>query len=260
MQEVASAHRRLPVLLLPCIVLSAVTLVAQEAPAGGTALTPFARAKAVALLRDRLPCLGCHRLDGTGGEIGPDLSAVAARRSPEYIAAMVRDPQSTAPGAVMPRVPMPDAWRDLVVRYLAERREGQSDDPAASAPSPESARTAAPPRPAQGAPAPPSAPDGAALYARYCAACHGATGGGDGPNARHLPTRPTVHADSAYMSTRPDDTLYDGIAAGGYILGRSHFMPPFGETLTRAEIRALVRHLRSLCRCEGPAWSRDGRP
>ena len=61
------------------------------------------------------------------------------------------------------------------------------------------------------------------------------------------------------MSARPDDALYDAIAVGGYIMGRSNRMPPYGETLSREQIRALVRHLRTLCACEGPAWSRDNR-
>jgi hypothetical protein len=39
-------------------------------------------------------------------------------------------------------------------------------------------------------------------------------------------------------------------------MNRSPRMPAFGATLSAAEIRALVRHIRTLCRCEGPAWSR----
>jgi mono/diheme cytochrome c family protein len=107
------------------------------------------------------------------------------------------------------------------------------------------------------APDPAQASDSAALYARLCAACHGRTGGGDGDNARYLPVRPTVHADSQYMSRRPDDALFDAIYAGGFIMNRSNRMPPFGGSLTREQVWSLVRHLRTLCRCAGPAWSRD---
>jgi mono/diheme cytochrome c family protein len=96
----------------------------------------------------------------------------------------------------------------------------------------------------------------AAVYARRCAPCHGARGGGDGPNARFLPVRPTAHADSALMSARSDDELFDTIFAGGYVMNRSNRMPPFGETLSRAEIWALVRYVRTLCRCQQPAWAR----
>lgn len=61
------------------------------------------------------------------------------------------------------------------------------------------------------------------------------------------------------MELRSDDALYDTIAGGGAIMNRSPRMPAFGATLTYGEIRALVSHIRTLCNCEGPAWSRgDG--
>jgi len=95
-------------------------------------------------------------------------------------------------------------------------------------------------------------------YARHCALCHGPTGNGDGLNARYLPVRPTAHADSGYMSRRPDDTLFDGIHSGAGILNRSPYMPPWGETFSRTEIAGLVQYIRQLCHCAGPEWSRDG--
>jgi len=102
--------------------------------------------------------------------------------------------------------------------------------------------------------------DGAdGLYVKHCVPCHGINGDADGYNARFLPVVPTTHSDSTYMSTRPDDTLFDGIFSGGYILNKSNRMPPWGETLSRDEIRGLVGHIRQLCNCQGPAWSRDGR-
>lgn len=207
-------------------------------------LSPFQRSKVERLIRERLPCLGCHRLDGAGGAVGPDLSAVGARRTVGFIRQVISDPQGTVPGTIMPKTPMPEAWRELVVRYLAERRGGGASlaDPIARQP------------------ADPAAPlMGRALYARYCAVCHGVKGEGDGPNAPYLPVRPTAHADSAYLSTRPDDTLFDGIYGGGYILNRSNLMPAYGSTLSREQIWSLVAYLRELCRCQGPSWSRDGR-
>src|SRR5687768_16388194 len=45
----------------------------------GVALSPFARAKAEALLVNKLPCLGCHVIDAHGGRIGPDLTGIGAR-------------------------------------------------------------------------------------------------------------------------------------------------------------------------------------
>jgi mono/diheme cytochrome c family protein len=138
----------------------------------------------------------------------------------------------------MPKTRMPDATRDLITRYLSSL-PGSAAGPVPSPP------------PVAALPV-----DGAALYARWCASCHGATGRGDGPNASNLPVKPSAHASRDAMSARPDDSLYDTIAGGGAIMNRSPRMPAFGATLTASEIRSLVRHIRTLCRCEGPAWSR----
>lgn len=217
-------------------------------------LTPFETRKAETLLRDRLSCLGCHALDGEGGRVGPDLSRVGDRLSAEGIRSMVTDPQGTRPGIIMPREIMPPRWADLVVRYLAGRSSGEAR-------SVDRGTIRRPPTDSvpMGAGGDAGAARGAALYARYCAVCHGAAGDGDGPNARFLPVRPTAHADAAYMSSRPDDALFDAIFAGGRVMNRSHRMPPFGEVLSRDQIRSLVEYLRVLCDCRGPEWSRDQR-
>ena len=220
------------------------------------ALSPFASAKAATLLRDRWSCLGCHRLGDDGGRIGPRLDGIADRLRPEYARALIEDPGHLAPGTVMPAsLEQPDRM-DLIASYLV-RREGAwvGSEAVAGMPALPAMRTAAGPSDA----APGAMVDGAALYTVQCAACHGLQGGGDGFNAPFLPVAPTVHADSAAMSERPDDTLYDGIHAGGWILGKSHRMPAFGASLSHEQKRALVAHIRVLCRCEGPAWSRDGR-
>jgi hypothetical protein len=60
------------------------------------------------------------------------------------------------------------------------------------------------------------------------------------------------------MSLRSDDALFDAVSGGGAIMNRSPRMPAFGLVLAPAEIRSLVRHIRELCRCQGPAWSTDG--
>lgn len=201
-------------------------------------LSAFSKEKAGFLLRHRLPCLGCHQLNGQGGTIGPDLTTVRERRSAAYIAAIVADPQRVVPGSAMPRIAMPSSTRDLIVKYLASQ-PGNAPDAPLPAGTPPAATT-----------------DGPALYARWCAACHGESGKGDGPNAARLPVRPAAHASREAMSARPDDSLFDTIASGGAVMNRSPRMPPFGGSLTAAEIRALVRHIRRLCRCEGPEWSR----
>jgi mono/diheme cytochrome c family protein len=208
-------------------------------PCTPRSLSPFDVAKAEWLLRNRLPCLGCHELGGEGGRIGPSLSGLKGQRTPEHVYSMIRDPR----GGIMPRVPMSQATLELVASYLVQR-EPSTSPPVA-------------PAPAVDAPTALRADVAANLYARSCAPCHGTRGEGNGYNAAFLPVRPTAHADKAYMSARSDDALFDAIYAGGYIMNRSNRMPPFGRSLAREQIWALVRHLRVLCRCEGPAWSRD---
>lgn len=216
-------------------IVTSVTATAQGAP-----LTPFARQKAERLLRDKLGCLGCHRLGKDGGILAPPLDDVRARRDPAYIAAMVTDPARVRPGAAMPKSRLPDRERLLIIRYLG-------GDPGAEY------RALANPMVAADTSAP-------ALYQRWCAGCHGASGKGDGPNATHLPVAPSRHADAAVTAQRSDDALFDTIFGGGAIMNRSARMPAFGGSLTTLEIRALVRHIRTLCRCEGPSWSRGAEP
>ena len=223
-------------LLLRVSLVLGVSVPPSAAPAQG--LSAFATQKAERLLRDKHSCLGCHQLKGEGGVLGPKLDDVRTRRDAAYIAMMVSDPQHTKPGAIMPRTRMPAAERTLLVRYLG----GDTTKIVRSA-----------------AATPTSAPaDGKQLYAQWCAGCHGATGKGDGPNAKALPVPPARHADAKAMSARSDDALFDTIEAGGAIMNKHYRMPAFGGALGTTEIRALVQYIRTLCKCQGPEWSRDG--
>ena len=251
-------------------------------------LSPFSMGKAEVLLRDRWSCLGCHQLGDDGGRIGPRLDGAARRLRPEYVRALIDDPSHLAPGTIMPgSLEQPDRL-DLIASYLLQReapwagsqRVAEIDLRAAglllaaetdllaagSLPATEfdlraGSRPAAETGGAAGTPRVPSASPGvgASVYRARCAPCHGEDGDGDGFNAPYLPVAPTAHRDSAAISLRPDDVLYDGIYAGGRILGKSHRMPAFGASLSDAEIRAVVAYIRELCGCRGPAWSRDAR-
>lgn len=197
------------------------------------------------LMRERWGCMGCHAWNGEGGRIGPDLARAGTRLSPAHIRRMLETPERSTPW--MPKPLLTSRDRDRILALLVSSREGP--------PSPADL----PPLEHEAAASSMTNDAGAALYASHCAACHGAEGRGDGWNAGFLDTTPARHADSAAMSLRTDDTLYDGIHAGGRVLGGSAEMPAFGGSLEPQQIRALVGHIRTLCRCSGPAWSVDGR-
>jgi len=110
---------------------------------------------------------------------------------------------------------------------------------------PAPARAAAPAAPA---PAPPSYELrlGKQAFQYYCQSCHGETGAGDGFNAFNLDPRPRDLSDPAFQRKKTDAELSDAIQRGGAGVGLSALMPPWGKTLSRAEIERLVLYLRTL--------------
>ena len=88
-------------------------------------------------------------------------------------------------------------------------------------------------------------------YNYYCAQCHGLEGKGDGPNATESqPVSPKDHTDAKEMSELTKDDVIKVIRGGGAATGKSTMMPPFGKTITEAEIQDLVNYLRKLCNCK----------
>jgi mono/diheme cytochrome c family protein len=214
-------------------------LIAQEVES----LTALQVTRTERLLENRVACRGCHVIAGRGGAIGPMLDGIRDRADRTYVVSVIRDPGGIIPGTIMPHQPMPDAEAERLTDYLLAHAASRAPATAAEAPA---------------ALGPDQSNDGAALYTRHCAACHGAEGGGDGWNAPNLPVPPTPHADANLMSQRADDTLFDGIAVGGYVLDKSARMPAFGSMLTAVQIRALIAHIRRLCDCEQPEWAKGG--
>ncbi|MFQ5706307.1 MAG: c-type cytochrome [bacterium] len=207
-------------------------------------LSAFSMQKARRILRTKLSCLGCHQLRDEGGRIGPNLSGLKSRLQPAFVYQFIQGPKEILRETIMPKTIMPSKNLELIVNFLLQQEDSTSDSNYLSL-------TDNPLHFYQG-------PEQSfSLYVKYCASCHGVDGDGNGYNAKYLPTAPTNYSDRTYMSTRSDDTLFDGIFAGGYILNKSHLMPPWGHTLERSEIRQLVAVLRRFCQCQGPEWSRD---
>jgi cytochrome c2 len=52
-------------------------------------------------LFEEYQCLGCHQLGTQGNEVGPPLDSVGTRRTPEYVAALLENPDGVVPGTAM---------------------------------------------------------------------------------------------------------------------------------------------------------------
>lgn len=69
-------------------------------------------------------CAGCHKIAGEGGESGPDLSRVGARRDADSIMRIIRDPTAEFPDTLMPPFGERLSERQVaaLAQYLAKRR------------------------------------------------------------------------------------------------------------------------------------------
>jgi cbb3-type cytochrome oxidase cytochrome c subunit len=64
-------------------------------------------------------CRSCHRMDESGGIMGPDLSHVGARLPYETIERILAEPRSVNPYAVMPAPALLPPERVELARFLA---------------------------------------------------------------------------------------------------------------------------------------------
>ena len=90
------------------------------------------------------------------------------------------------------------------------------------------------------------------VFKFYCAQCHGLTGKGDGPNVtKDFPVSPRNFTNAAEMNKLSDADIKNVILDGGPSMSKSPMMPPWGKTLSEAEVDGLIKHLRVLCACKG---------
>jgi ubiquinol-cytochrome c reductase cytochrome b subunit len=157
-------------------------------------------------------CMACHKIDGKGGSVGPDLGDEPGKgRSRSWIIAQIRNPKSHFPSTIMPAFSqLSDQQVGQLADFLLSRKTGQTaPSPAGTAaPSsgkkpkaspaqpPETKKTAGPSSgAAENAPCPPaagsgpmapsiigSADHGAVIFPQICASCHGPQGTDKVPN------------------------------------------------------------------------------
>ena len=138
-----------------------------------------------------LPCLGCHRVNGQGGTIGPALSAASLKgKSRQWLITQIRNPKANYPNTIMPPFSsLTDSQVNNLVGFLLVL-EGGAIAPSASkapgtvapqppAPGPESAILIGPQGPPGRAAYTIGTPDrGSVLFRNACEACHGPQGTG----------------------------------------------------------------------------------
>jgi mono/diheme cytochrome c family protein len=83
---------------------------------------------------------------------------------------------------------------------------------------------------------------GSKVFSRYCVLCHGIAGDGKGTAAKAYKPPPANLVASVY----PDEYKELIIRKGGQALGRSPFMPPWGDELNEQQIRDLIAYLRRI--------------
>ena len=200
-------------------------------------ISAFQTRKVERLLNDFLPCLGCHELNGKGGQIGPSLSNTGNRLFDGYIKMAIQAPHMVMPESIMPKTAMDPKLMPLIQSYFSNRTNEEQVkylNLIKHKPYPISNQ-----------------------YSSTCAPCHGLNGQGKGFNAEYLPVAPGNLADGNVIGQRADHTLFETIYGGGRIMNKSHFMPGWGEKLSREEIVNHVSQIRKFCECSPPEWSKN---
>jgi mono/diheme cytochrome c family protein len=101
---------------------------AQAKDAAPAAAPPAPAASADAIMA-KLACVACHKVAGQGGEIGPDLSSIGARKDREYLRRAILNPAADVAEGYPPGI-MPPNYGDqlyaseleMLVDYLAESK------------------------------------------------------------------------------------------------------------------------------------------
>lgn len=74
---------------------------------------------------DEYGCIGCHKVRGKGGELGPNLSRAGFMLQPQFIYRWVRNPQSFKPDTRMPNLDLQDEDALAVTLYLGTLKDAQ---------------------------------------------------------------------------------------------------------------------------------------
>ncbi len=98
---------------------------------------------------------------------------------------------------------------------------------------------------------------GKRVFYQYCVWCHAdATPAGPSNRGNLTPTPPLMN-DGEKLNGESDEYMENLITLGGSALGKSAMMPPYGKTLSPAEVAAVIAFTRAIAQ---PAYQKTGRP
>jgi ubiquinol-cytochrome c reductase cytochrome b subunit len=179
-----------------------------SAPGPAAPAVLSADAKAAMDLFKSNGCAACHRIDGTGGSIGPDLSGEGIKgRSRQWLGDQLLNPKAHNPASVMPSfATLGDKAINQLVEYLFSLKEKV----AATASAPAGAVVAVTTTGPQGGTGMAvtiigSAEHGAIIFAGTCSSCHGpqGTGGVANPGSKDETIPPLNPIDRDEFSPEP---------------------------------------------------------
>ena len=100
-------------------VIAAAVLACQPASAADDAAAQGAQ------VYKTLRCSMCHKVQGSGGKVGPDLTDIGTRRDAAWLKKYLPDPKGTIPGSKMPPVKTTPENLAALVAYLTSLKTGK---------------------------------------------------------------------------------------------------------------------------------------
>jgi mono/diheme cytochrome c family protein len=98
---------------------------------------------------------------------------------------------------------------------------------------------------------------GKRIFYQYCVWCHADASPAGPSNRSNLTPVPSLLNDGEQLNGESDEFMQNIITLGGSAMGKSAMMPPYGETLSAKEIKAVVAFTRAIAE---PPYEKPGRP
>ncbi len=98
---------------------------------------------------------------------------------------------------------------------------------------------------------------GKRVFYRACVWCHADSTPAGPSNRSNLNPTPALMNDGSVLNSLSDEYLQSIIELGGSAVGKSGLMPPWGRTLTRDDIQAVIAFMRAIAQ---PPYHAPARP